>query len=133
MKQIQNSFQFILTIALMAFLAGCASTAVNKENTLVSAGFKVITPKNATQEAKLQTLAPGRLNTVIKNGKTYYVYPDAPHNRAYVGGVQEYNYYKVLRTKQKVATSNLMEDQEDRPIAADLNWSSDSSWGGNGW
>ena len=31
---------------------------------------------------------------IQKNGKTFYVYPDAAHNQAYVGGPQEYQAYQ---------------------------------------
>jgi hypothetical protein len=132
MKQIQTSLKLILTVALMALAAGCATTP-NKTNLLVAAGFKIVVPKNATQEAKLQTLPAGKLSRVQKNGKTYFVYPDTAHNQAYVGGQQEYNYYRVLRSEQKVSTENLEEANENQPISNDYNWSSDSNWGGNGW
>jgi len=132
MKLIQTSFKLIVTVALVALAAGCASTP-NKVNLLVASGFKIIVPKNATQEAKLQTLPPGKVSQVQKNGKTYYVYPDAAHNQAYVGGLQEYNYYKVLRSRQTMANENLEEANENMPISSDINWSSDSDWGGNGW
>jgi hypothetical protein len=132
MKQIQSSIKFIVAVALLALASGCATTP-NKVNLLVASGFKIVVPKNAAQEAKLQTLQPGKVSQVQKNGKTYYVYPDIAHNQAYVGGVQQYNYYKVLRSKQQVSTENLEEANENRPISSDVNWSSDSDWGGNGW
>ena len=44
---------------------------------LVAAGFKTITPKNATQKQKLQNLPAGKIAMIKKAGKTYYVYPDA--------------------------------------------------------
>jgi hypothetical protein len=70
---------------------GCASTSQtstsqSKESMLVAAGFKTITPKNATQKQKLQNLPAGKIAMIKKAGKTYYVYPDAPNNQAYVGG-----------------------------------------------
>ena len=36
---------------------------------------------------------------VQKNGKTYYVFPDAAHNQAYVGGPKQYETYHQLRLK----------------------------------
>ena len=132
MKQLQTSFKFIVTAVVLAVALGCATTP-NKTNLLVAAGFKIVTPKNATQEAKLQTLQPGKVSQVQKAGKTYYVYPDTAHNQAYVGSLQQYNYYKVLRSQQKVSTENLQEANENTPISSDVNWSSDSDWGGNGW
>jgi len=131
MKKIHALLPLICTVAILVIAAGCASTP-SRKNTLTAAGFKIIVPKNAKQEARLQTLPPGKLTPVMKNGKTYYVYPDAAHNQAYVGGPKEYNYYKVLRSEQKVANENLLDANENQPISSDLNWSSDGNWGGNG-
>ncbi|MEI8340794.1 MAG: hypothetical protein WCH43_04550 [Verrucomicrobiota bacterium] len=132
MKQIPTAFKLILTVAILALATAC-STTPTRENTLVAAGFKIVVPKTPGQQQKLQALPTGKLSLVMKAGKTYYVYPDAAHNQAYVGGVQQYNYYKVLRSQQKMANQNLMEAQENQPIASDLDWSSDASWAGNGW
>ena len=33
------------------------------------------------------------MTLVQKSGKTYYVFPDAAHNRAYVGGPKQYQAY----------------------------------------
>jgi hypothetical protein len=87
MKRIQTSFNTISVIALLALTVGCSTTSStqNKESMLVAAGFKVITPKTAAQQQKLQQLPPGHVAMVNKNGRTYYIFPDAAHNQAYVG------------------------------------------------
>ena len=41
------------------------------------------------------------MTLVQKSGKTYYVFPDAAHNRAYVGGPKRYQAYKQLRLAKK--------------------------------
>jgi hypothetical protein len=38
---------------------------------------------------------------VQKDGKTYYVFPDAARNLAYVGGPKEYETYRQIRSQQK--------------------------------
>ena len=61
MKQIRISFKIISAIALLALIAGCATTQTStqsKESMLVASGFKTITPKTAAQQQKLQTLPP---------------------------------------------------------------------------
>src|SRR6266446_10932589 len=91
--------------ACAALLIGCASTQTttqNRESMLVASGFKAITPKTTAQKQKLQNLPPGKVAMIKKAGKTYYVYPDAPNNQAYVGGPAEYQAYQQLR-----ATNNL--------------------------
>src|SRR6516164_7200353 len=62
----------------------------NQQDMLIAAGFKTITPKTAAQQQKLQALPPGQLAQITRNGQTYYVYPDAANNRAFVGGPDQY-------------------------------------------
>ncbi len=72
----------LCAITLLAVAASCASTQ-STENMLIAAGFKVVTPKTATQEEKLKALPPGKVTSVQRSGKTYYVFPDATNNQAY--------------------------------------------------
>jgi hypothetical protein len=75
MKQIRNSFNIISVIALLALTVGCATTGStkNKESMLVASGFKVITPKTAAQQQKLQQLPPGKVAMINRKGRTYYI------------------------------------------------------------
>src|SRR5262245_27658664 len=88
MKQVRISFYKVSVMSLLALTVGCATTAStqNKESMLAASGFKPITPKTAAQQQKLQNLPPGKMAVVNRNGRTYYVFPDAAHNQAYVGG-----------------------------------------------
>src|SRR5437667_9852696 len=84
MKQVRTSFKMISVMSLLALTVGCATTGStqNKESMLVVSGFKVITPKTAAQQQKLQQLPPGHVAVVNRQGRTYYVFPDAAHNQA---------------------------------------------------
>src|SRR6476661_6145444 len=121
---------FALVLAVTIAMNGCASTSQtstsqNKESMLVAAGFKTVTPKTAAQKQKLQNLPPGKIAMIQKAGKTYYVYPDAPNNQAYVGGPAEYQAYKQQRATNKMAEENLeaaMMYQDEQ-----MNW---GAWGG---
>ena len=129
-KQIQVLLNAVGILALLTFAVSCASTQTaveNKESMLVAAGFKVITPKNATQQQKLQNLPPGKLAMIQKSGKTLYVYPDAAHNQAYVGGPQEYQAYQQARLANHLAQENL-ESAEMYQDAA-MNWGAWGGWG----
>ena len=106
MKQILTSFRILSAIALLAVAAGCANTQ-SKENSLVAAGFHVIVPKTAAQQQKLKALPPDKVTMVQKNGKTYYVFPDAAHNQAYVGGPKQYETYRQLRLQKQMADEKL--------------------------
>jgi hypothetical protein len=133
MKQIRVSFNMIGVIALLALTVGCATTQTStqsKESMLVASGFKTITPKTAAQQQKLQKLPPGKIAMIQKAGKTYYVYPDAAHNQAYVGGPTEYQAYQQLRATNKLAQENL----ETAELYQDsvMNWGAWGGWGA-GW
>ena len=108
MKQVQTSLKMLSVISLLALTVGCTTTSStqNKESMLVASGFKVITPKTAAQQQKLQQLPPGHVAMVNRQGRTYYIFPDAAHNQAYVGGPQEYQAYQ-----QQVAANHLANEQ----------------------
>jgi hypothetical protein len=117
-----------LGAACTALLFGCATTQTstqNRESMLVASGFKVITPKTAKQQQKLQNLPPGKVTMIQKRGKTYYVFPDPAHNQAYVGGPKQDEDYQQLRVENKLAKENLETDEIYQDAA--MEW---SLWGG---
>jgi hypothetical protein len=131
MKQILTLFKYLPALALLALVAGCASTQ-STENSLVAAGFKVITPSTPAQTAKLKALPANRVTLVKKDGKTYYVFPDVPNNQAYVGGPKQYQTYQQNRQAAQVASDNLMAAEMNREAAAEMQWGAWGGWGA-GW
>ncbi|SRR5205809_7942302 len=128
MKPITRIFLCSIAAAYAAVLAGCASTQTstqNRESMLVASGFKVITPKTAAQQQKLQALPPGKVTMIQKGGKTYYVFPDPANNRAYIGRPKEYQAYQQLRATNKLAKESLETAQMYQD--AEMQW---SLWGG---
>jgi hypothetical protein len=82
LKQTTN----LAVVALLSLLTGCATTSSPQaENALLAAGFKAKVATTAKQREELQTLPEGKVSLVRQNGRTFYIYPDAPHNRIYVG------------------------------------------------
>jgi hypothetical protein len=131
MKHIFIGFRLIGACALLALAVGCAGTQTQtKENLLIAAGFKVIVPRTAAQQQKLQALPAGKVTLVQKDGKTYYVFPDAPNNQAYVGGPQQYQAYRQLRLENKLANENLEAAEMNQD--ASMDWGSWGGWGGPG-
>ena len=123
----------ISAAVLLALTLGCATTQTstqNKESTLVAAGFKTITPKTAAQQQKLQSLPPSKIAMINKKGKTYYIFPDAAHNQAYVGGPKEYQAYRQLRTENRLANENLEIAEMNQDEA--MEWGAWGGWGA-GW
>ena len=131
MKHIFTGFILIGAIALLALAVGCAGTQTQtKENLLIAAGFKVIVPRTAAQQQKLQALPAGKVTLVQKDGKTYYVFPDAVNNQAYVGGPQQYQAYRQLRLANKLANENLEAAEMNQDTSMD--WGTWGGWGGPG-
>jgi hypothetical protein len=136
MKQIQISFNIISVIALLALTVGCATTTATQdtESMLVASGFKVVTPKTPAQQQKLQKLPPGKVAQINKAGKTYYIFPDAADNQAYVGGPKQYQAYQQLRLQNKLAEENLeTAEMYQDPM---MGWGAWGGWGmgwGPGW
>ena len=129
MKQIRVSFKVISATALLALMAGCATTTSmqDKESMLVASGFKVVTPKTTAQQQKLQNLPPGKVAMISKGGKTYYIFPDAAHNQAYVGGPKQYQKYQQYRMQNKLTEENL----ESAEMYQDsmMGWGAWGGWG----
>jgi hypothetical protein len=129
MKQILTSLKIPAAIALLVMLTGCASTQ-STENMLVAAGFKAITPKTAAQEQRLKTLPPGKVTSVQRSGQTYYVFPDAANNQAYVGGPKQYQAYRQLRLQKQMADEKL--ETAEMNLESTMDWDDWGGWGGWG-
>ena len=134
MKQKRVLVMMVGATALLALMAGCATTTTStedKRSMLVAAGFKTVTPKTAAQQQKLQKLKVGQVAQIQKNGKTYYVVADPPRNVVYVGGPTEYQAYQQLRAQRQLAEENL-EAAEMYQDAA-MRWDTWGGWGRWGW
>jgi len=83
------------------------------------------------QTQKLQTLPAGKVTLVQKEGKTYYVFPDAVNNQAYVGSPTQYQAYKQLRLANKLANEDLEAAEMNQD--ASMNWGAWRGWGEAGW
>ncbi|MBK7080541.1 MAG: hypothetical protein IPH55_07230 [Betaproteobacteria bacterium] len=90
-----NVFTLLQTLALAVVVAGCAATATPRvdESELLAQGFKVLVATTTVQKEWVQTLPPGQIRPMQRNDKKYYIYPDAPRNRIYVGGPTQYEAY----------------------------------------
>jgi hypothetical protein len=87
----------------------------------------VIVPHTAAQQQKLQALPADHVTLIQKDGKTYYVFPDAANNQAYVGGPKQYQAYRQLRLANKLANENLEAAEMNQD--ASMNWGTWGGWG----
>jgi hypothetical protein len=125
MKTFLNSVKISAILALLALVAGCATTK-HTETFLTAAGFKVITPATPKQEQKLRALPPGKITTVQRNGKTYYVFPDVAHNQAFLGTSNEYQNYRQIVADNKIAEQDRMSVEMGSADSGD--WNDWGSW-----
>lgn len=98
-------------LTLIFALGGCATVnAVNKEALLSQAGFLLLPPTNAKQASLFQSLQPNKVTTLNHASKTVYVFPVDGGAKAYVGKQKQYDAYVLLRTAQKDASYNSVQE-----------------------
>jgi hypothetical protein len=122
MMKLLNSVKIAAALGIMFLAAGCATTK-HTETFLTAAGFKLVAATTPKQEQKLHSLPPGKITTVQRNGKTYYVFPDAAHNQIYLGTPYEYQNYRQIVADNKIADSDRIEAELD-----ENGWNDWDSW-----
>ena len=122
--------RLLACVAFTLLALGCASELQDQEKLASAAGFKVITPQGADQQALLAKLPPRKVTMIHYKGKSYYVLPDVDRNLAYVGGQKEYQAYCLYQHQQDVAQQNMAAAQmnEMNSINA-MNWGAWGGWG----
>lgn len=125
MKTFLKPVKLSTILALLILAAGCA-TAKHTESMLSAAGFKVVAASTLKQEQKLLALPPGKIIQTQRNGKTYYVFPDAAHNQIYLGTKREYQNYQQMLLDNKIAAQDRV-DAEMAPVDG-ADWNDWDSW-----
>jgi hypothetical protein len=123
-----KTFKTLLAASLFLTLAiGCSTTA-NREDMLSAAGFQRVPANTPERQAHLNSLPADKITPVVRNGTTYYTFPDPKQNVLYVGQEPQYQKYQNLRLQQQMAQEQLS--------AAEMNdqaWGAWGPWGGPGW
>ena len=125
MNPFLNPVKLSAALALFLLIAGCA-TSQHAETFLTAAGFKVIAATTPKQEQRLKSLPPDKISTVQRNGKTYYVFPDAAHDRIYLGMLNEYQNYRQIVADNKIAAQDRMSAELSAANGDD--WNDWDSW-----
>lgn len=112
MKPFLNPVRLFTFVTLLLLAAGCATTK-HTETYLTAAGFKMIAVTTPKQEQKLKALPPDKITTVQRNGKTWYVFPDAAHHQIYLGTPNEYQNYRQIVADNKIAEQDRMSTEMD--------------------
>ncbi|MDP3182851.1 MAG: hypothetical protein Q8M54_08555 [Desulfobaccales bacterium] len=118
----------MIGMALIA-LAGCAavqaiqkSEAMDKEQLLTAAGFRVRLADTPQKLAHLQTLTQRKLIAHQRDGKVYYVYADALACKClYIGNEEAYQRYQQLVIQQQIA--------DQQRMTAEMNYDAQMNWG----
>ncbi len=87
---------------LIAAGAGAAAPTMDTSE-LLSSGFKVLVAKTQVQKDWVKNLPKGQIRPMQRTGKKYFIYPDAPGNRIYIGGPKEYEAYHQLHPETQLA------------------------------
>jgi len=89
--------------AVAALLAGGATAAPPRvdESQLSALGFKVLVATTKVQEDWVRSLPPGKIRPMQRNGKKFFIYPDASRKQIYVGGPAEYDAYQQLHPEEQ--------------------------------
>jgi hypothetical protein len=69
---------------------------------LIASGFHTVAAKTPSQRAHLQTLPPGRIAAVHRNGKVWYVFPDAAREQIYVGNQSQFQSFRQTMQDEKM-------------------------------
>ena len=113
MKPISIGFPCLIALALLVLASGCASTAPT-ENLLVLAGFKPVTAQTASQQQQLKALPRDKVTRIQRKGKTYYIFPDVAHSRAFVGSPKEYRDYQQISSDYQLSNARLATNKMDQ-------------------
>ncbi len=91
--------------AVMVFVAAGAAAAPPRidEGQLSDLGFKVLVATTKVQQDWVKRLPPGQIRPMQRNGKKYFIYPDASRNQIYVGGPKQYEAYRQLHPEGDAA------------------------------
>lgn len=93
----------ISSVVVSCLLAlACLTVEQNKrESLLQAAGFRLIAANTPERIRALETLPPGKISRVDRDGTTYYVYPDAKDCRCLrVGREEQYQRYQRMAAER---------------------------------
>lgn len=86
----------LATLVMSMFIAGgaVAATPPIDDKELTELGFKVLVATTEVQKNWVKGMAPGKIRAMQRNGKKFYIYPDAAREQVFVGGPREYAAYQ---------------------------------------
>jgi hypothetical protein len=105
-------------LALVAVQFAIAASSPTNESELQALGFKVLVATTPVQQQWVKQLTPGHMRPMQRNGKKYFIYPDAARNQIYVGGPQEYEAYLAKHPEDNAAAKQRAQQAADSAYRA---------------
>jgi hypothetical protein len=92
--------------ALVVLGAGCSTDQMvqHKEDLLASEGFVAYPAVTPGQDWLVSNLPTNKVSTVVRQGKVYFVFPDASQDVVFVGHEPQYLDYMLKAQKQGYGT-----------------------------
>ena len=115
----------VVVLAVAVCGPGCATTK-QTEDMLSAAGFKIVPATTPEQQAHLKTLPQHKVTMVMREGKTYFAYPDVKQQVLYVGQQAQYDAYQQLRQQKQIA------EEQAETANSEAAWAPWGAWGGMG-
>ena len=103
----KSAILLVVSVLALAVLALGCSTTKQTENMLSAAGFKMMPATTPEQQAHLKTLPPNKVTMVVRDGKTYFAFPDIKQQVLYVGQQAQYDAYQKLRLQKQLAADQV--------------------------
>ena len=123
-----KSFKMLLiAVVLMGLAVGCSTTS-DREDMLLSAGFRMEPVDTPARQARFNSLPADKFTSVVRDGTTYYTFPDPKRNMLYVGQERQYRKYRDLRQQKQMADEQLEAAQMN-----ENDWATWGTWGGPVW
>jgi hypothetical protein len=97
---------FVTVVALL--LSACASSqpSATTVSLLTSAGFRLRTPETPKQKEIFATLPSYKVESIVVNGRKFYVYKDPEKGAALVGHEAEYQHYRQLANQERASAAH---------------------------
>ena len=116
--------RLLSALTVMLFAAGCATTATEtRESLLTSAGFHSVTASTSQQKKLLAELPANEISKVQRNRDIWFVFPQAD-NTALVGTLAQYTAYLQSASAHHA---------QPAPLHSSLKTPVFTSWGGTTW
>jgi hypothetical protein len=113
-------FRIFGTLAVL-ILAGCAAGALQPKPDMAkleAAGFKILLAQTQLQQERVQRLAPGKFTMVQRTGLHFYIYPDAPQNRIFLGTPKEFEAWQKLQPGYAVNPQAQLDAQQAKDMSS---------------